>query len=123
MSFETNRVAGICYVYVDATPLPLGGTVTVGTWSSTKETKTGLSGVVGYAEMPIAAFVEIEVFTTPELDLQAFQNVRNSVVVAELANGQTWTLRNCWTTTAPEQSASEGTATLRFESKSKAEKS
>ena len=123
MSFAANRVAGTAYIYVDSVPLPLGGTITVSTWGSEKESLVGLSGVVGYKEMPRASFIEIEVMTVPELDLQAFENVRDSVVVAELANGQTWTLRGAWATTAPEHNAGEGTATLRFESKRKAEKS
>jgi len=123
MSAVANRVAGIAYVYVDAVPLPLGGTITVGTWTSEKETLVGLSGVVGYKEMPKSAFVEIEILVPGEVDLQAFEDIRDSVVVAELANGQTWTLRQAWATTAPEHNGAEGTATLRFESKRKAERS
>lgn len=123
MSFEENRVAGTCYVYIDAVPIPLGGTITVGTWTSSKETKIGLSGVVGYSEMPIACFIEVEIFVTPEVDLQAFQQIRNSTVIAEMANGQTYTIRQAWSTTPPEHNGAEGTATLRFESKAKLEKS
>lgn len=123
MFYVANCVAGTAFVYVDTAPLPLAGTITVSTWDAEKDTKTGLSGVVGYSEMPVAPFIEVEIFVTPGVNLQAFQNVRDAVVVAELANGQTWTLRGAWCTKAPEHNGAEGTATLRFESKRKAEKS
>lgn len=117
MAIVANRIAGTAYVGVDASLLPLGGTLTVSTWDAMKETKTGLSGVVGYKESPRAPFIEIEIMTTNEVDLQAFQNVRNSTVTAELANGQVWILKEAWCTTPPDANMAEGTATLRFEGK------
>lgn len=123
MSLVPNRIAGTAYCYINTVMLPLAGTITVGTWGSEKDTKTGLSGVVGYSEMPKSSFIEVEVYVTPEVNLQAFENIRDAVVVAELANGQTWTLRGAWCVSAPEHNGADGTATLRFESKRKAEKS
>lgn len=117
MSIVANRVAGTAYVHVDGSLLPLGGTITVSTWDAEKETKVGLSGVVGYKEMPRAPYIEVEVITENALDLQAFQEVRNSAVTAELGNGQVWVLNPAWATSAPEGNHAEGTATLRFEGK------
>lgn len=117
MSYQPNRVAGEGYTYVDGVALPLGGKLTVSGWTSEKETKTGLSGVVGYSEKPRAPFIEIEVITDGTLDLQAFQSVRDSTITAELANGQTFIMRNAWCTSPPDMDAADGTATLRFEGK------
>ena len=117
MAIAANRVAGTTYVYVDGALLPLGGTITVSTWDADKETVTGLSGVVGYKEKPRAPFIEIEIITANEVDLQAFQGVRNSTVTAELANGQVWVLSPAWATTAPDGNHADGTATIRFEGK------
>lgn len=118
MAGASNRVAGVAYCYVDGVLLPLGGEITVQVWDTEKETVTGLSGPVGYKETPKVPFIQVEVITTPELNLKAFQGVRSSTVIAELANGQTWTLRNAWSTTMPEMNGAEGTTTLRFEGKS-----
>lgn len=117
MAVVANRVAGVAYVYVDGALLPLGGSITVSTWDADKETVTGLSGVVGYKEMPRAPFIEVEVITASELDLQRVQGVRDSAITAELANGQVWVLSPAWATTAPEGNHAEGNATLRFEGK------
>lgn len=113
-----NRVAGIAYVYVDGIVMPLGGTLTIEPWDSEKETVKGLSGVVGYKETPMEPFIEIEVILDPALDIKAFQEVRNSVITAELANGQVYVLKPAWSTTRPDMNTGEGTATLRFEGKS-----
>lgn len=121
MSAAPNRVAGVAYVYVDGIKLDLGGKITVSPWDTEKESVKGLSGTVGYKETPMTPFIEVEVITTPDLDLQAFQNIRSSTVIAELANGQTYTLRNAWTVTRPDMDGAEGTATLRFEAKNRPE--
>ena len=115
MAGAANRVAGVAYCYVDGVKIDLGGKITVSPWGTEKESVKGLSGTVGYKETPVTPFIEIEVITTPDLNLAAFQSVRSSTVIAELANGQTWTLRNAWTTTKPDMDGAEGTATLRFE--------
>jgi hypothetical protein len=115
MAGAANRVAGVAYCYVDGVKVDLGGKITVSPWTTEKESVKGLSGTVGYKETPVTPFIEIEVITSPDLDLSAFQSVRSSTVIAELANGQTWTLRNAWSTSKPDMDGAEGTATLRFE--------
>lgn len=117
-----NRVAGITYVYTDGQTLPVGGTVTLCTWDAEKESVKGLSGVQGFKETPVAPYIEIEVITTADLDLQVFQGVTNSTVTVELANGQVWVLKQAWCTKAPDHNAGDGTATLRFEGRGRMER-
>jgi len=111
----TKRVAGVCYFKVNGEQFSVAGECTVSPEESERESLTGLAGVAGYKEMPRAAFIEVEVFTTENFDIQNVAKVDDGTVTAELANGQVWALRNAWKVGASDMSANNGTTTIRFE--------
>lgn len=110
-----KRIAGTCYVTYDGKPLQIAGSVTVSPEEFDRQSLSGLSGVAGFSETPRAAFIEVEAFTIQEMDLQEISRATDITVTAELANGQVWTLRNGWKAGTSDMSASDGTATIRFE--------
>ena len=110
-----KRVAGVCFFKVDGVQLSVAGSFTVSPEISERESMAGLSGVVGFKESPSAAFIEGEVYTENEVDIQTIAKIDDGTVTAELANGQGWALRNAWKVGRSDMSASEGTMTVRFE--------
>lgn len=110
-----NKIAGTCYVKVNAKVMTLGGTVTVSPSSVEREGKAGLSGVVGYVEKPRVPYIEVEAMTDPATKASDYDDITDATVTAELANGRVYILRNAWSTAASEINAAEGTFTKRFE--------
>ena len=89
-------------------------TMKLGTFGRT-ESLAGATGVVGFKEMPEAAFLEAEVFVRDTLDIEALTAAEDVTAVAVLANGQTRTLTDAWLANSPEVDLVGGTTTLRFE--------
>jgi hypothetical protein len=109
------RIAGTAYFKVDGEQFSLGGSMSYGVNKFTRESKAGLSGVVGYTETPHIPFVEGEFFMTSEIPTAKVESITNATITAELNNGKTILLRNAWTTGDVEVDAAAGTATIRFE--------
>lgn len=110
-----KRIAGTCYFKVGGTQLSIAGNFTVSPEGVERESMTGLGGVAGFKEMPRAPFIEGEVYTENEVDIQTIGAIDDDTVTAELANNQVWALRNAWKVGASEMSGGDGTMTVRFE--------
>ena len=115
MDGNPNRIAGVCYVKVDDKQIAIAGTAIVSPSSVERESKAGLSGVVGYIERPRVPFIEVEGHTTGDFKASDLDNVTNATVTAELANGRTYILRNAWSVAPVEINAAEGSYAKRFE--------
>lgn len=112
---NTNRCAGVCYVHKDGKQITVGGTVTVSPSSTERESKVGLSGVVGYIERPRVPYIEIEGIADPSTKASDLDDVTDSTITAELANGHTYILRNAWSVAPVEIKGEDGTFTKRYE--------
>lgn len=110
-----NRIAGTAFVKHDGEQLSIAGGITVSPLKNMKEGLSGLSGVAGYKETPRVPFIEVEVFNTAAFDISAIEDKEDMTVVAELANGDVWTLRNAWLEGEPDIDGAEGSVTLKFE--------
>lgn len=110
---NTNAVAGTAYVKVDGAQLALGGDFTVSPDMFEREGLTGLSGVVGYKEMPRVPFIKGTVYKTG-LKLKDVLKWTSVTVTAELIDGTVVTLREAWVKGGHELNAAEGTFEIEF---------
>ena len=83
-----------------------------------KSVRTGIAGqdgVHGFSEMPAIPAIEFDVSMRGEISAEDFQLMDDETVMAEMANGTVYTLRNAWKAGAAEHNAAEGTMRVRFE--------
>lgn len=113
-----QRIAGICFFKVDGQQYPLRGSFKVQPFNTKKEGIAGQDGIHGYKETPIIPFIEGEVSDLGSFSLSQLQQVTNSTITAELANGKVYTLRNAWFVDAPDLDAVDGKITIKFEGRS-----
>jgi hypothetical protein len=110
-----QRFAGIATVKADGKSFPLHGNFTV---SPSPTERTGVAGqdnVHGYMEMPRVPFIEGEISMIPDMTLHMLDNITDATVIAELANGKVYVLRNAWTKSAQEINTHDGTTRVRWE--------
>lgn len=67
------------------------------------------------SELPRVPYIEGDVSTIPSLSMVAVEQITNSTITAELANGRTYVLREAWTKSALELNTREGHVRIRFE--------
>lgn len=110
-----DRIAGVVFVKADGIQMSVAGSVTSSPFGEEREMLVGLSGPVGYKEMPRVPFLEVEIYDDAGTDLEALHALTDATVQAELANGKTHIYRNATSVTPPELNVSEGTTTMRWE--------
>lgn len=111
-----SKIAGTVFLLVDGQQLSTGGTFNYGPGEVERETMVGAGGVAGFKEMPIAGFLEAEIFTTRDLSLKTLSDATEAgTITVELANGFTYVLNGGWVTGRPEANAIGGTVTIRWE--------
>lgn len=111
----SNRVAGVCYLKANGKQLTLGGSFTVSPSTVEREGVVGLAGPAGYKEIGRIPYIEGEVVTTADLDVEALDAFVDGTVTAELANGKNYVLTNAWRAGASEIDGVEGKLPVRFE--------
>jgi hypothetical protein len=79
-----------------------------------RETLMGANGFAGYKEMPVPGFIEVAIFDQRDLDFTQMRNWSNVTATLVTASGKIIVCTGHLVTT-PEPSATDGTATLRFE--------
>jgi Phage tail tube protein len=109
------RIAGIAYLRVDGDLYPLRGNFTVSPSAVERQGIAGQDYVHGYSELPRVPFIEGDVSLVPTLSMDAVEQVTNSTVTAELANGRVYVLREAWCRSALELNSREGQVRIRFE--------
>lgn len=110
-----NRVAGVCYLKANGKQLTLGGAFTVSPSKVEREGVVGMSGVAGYKETPVIPYIEGEVITTADLDIEELDAFVGGTVTAELANGKNYVLTQAWRAGRSEIDGVEGKLPVRFE--------
>ncbi len=111
----SNRFAGVAYVTVSGSPVPLRGNLTVHFATSVKTGLAGQDGVHGYSEMPAVPAIELDVSTTQDIALEDIDVMDDETVIVEAASGKVYTLRNAWKAGATDLNTAEGSVRIRFE--------
>jgi len=109
------RIAGTCYIKVDGEQLSVQGSVEVPLITATRETLLSTAGVAGYNETQIAPYVALTAYITDKTTISTLVDGTEMTITAELANGKVYTLEGAYLAGEIAYSASDGTASLRFE--------
>jgi len=114
-STPTNRrLAGVTSVTVNGSAFA----VTEFSWdpgSVERETMTSLSGVDGYRETPVAAYVSFKFRDAQSVNVTGFVGLTNATVVIKLANGKQVVGHNLWYVGRPGVAGADATFDARFE--------
>jgi len=115
---NTRRIAGISSTTIDGVQFPLVGDIEYSASTVKRETKTGMDGVHGYSEEPVAGFISMTLRDAGNLSVANWNGFTSSTVQCTLANGKGVLLSGGWTTDVQEVATQEGTFKVRFDSDS-----
>lgn len=115
MADNTNRLAGIAYIYVDGQSYMLAADAAYSVSRVKRESLSGQSGVQGYSETPIPGSISGTFRDAGSLTVAKFNAMTNVTVMLELANGKMITGRNMWTVDSQEVKSAEATFEVKFE--------
>lgn len=115
MGDTTNRLAGTAYLTVDGQSYMLAGDFEYSSSSKSRETLTGMDGVHGYSEKPVAGHIAGTLRDSNGLRVSDLNAMTNVTVVAELANGKVIIGRNMWAVEQQSAKATDGTIEIRWE--------
>lgn len=113
-----TAIAGTAFLKVDGAMMALKGNFIV---SPSPVERTGIAGqdrVHGYQEMPRVPYIEGDISTVPEINVEDIDGLTDVTVTAELINGKVYVLRNAWAKAGHEINTAEGTFKARFEGES-----
>ena len=110
-----NRIAGVAFLKVDGRQYALRGSFTVSPSAVEREGIAGQDRVHGFKETPRVPYISGDLSLVPELSLEELEKITNATVTAELANGNSYVLRDAWTTAAFEADTGEGQVTVKWE--------
>ena len=82
------RIAGVCHITVDGKSLDISGGMTIPLSTSTKETIVSTNGSVHFKDGTY--------LVTPDFPIEDLDTMTEGTIVAELANGKTYTLSDAW---------------------------
>ena len=108
-------IAGTAFVKVDGRQLPLKGSFIVSPSPVVRSGIAGQDGVHGYQEMPRVPFIEGDISTLQEVSIEDLEGITDATVQADLINGNSYVLREAWTTAAYDIDTAEGSFKIRFE--------
>lgn len=110
-----DRFAGVAYVTVNGSPVPVRGGLTVHAARFNRTGIAGQDGVHGYSEVPVVPAIELDISATEDISAEDIQALTDATVIAETASGKTYTLRNAWKAGVFDLNAAEGSVRVRFE--------
>jgi len=109
------RFAGVALVKTDGRNIPLRGNLTVSPNSVERNMLAGQDAVHGYQELPRVPFIELDMSTLPEVEIEDIEAQVNVTVVAQLANGKQYSLSEATCRGGIEINARDGQARIRWE--------
>jgi hypothetical protein len=110
-----ERLAGVTGLTIDGNSYMVVSDVTWSPGRWRRETLTGLDGVHGFSETPLAGYVEATLRDAGSISISDFTEMRCVEVQVTLASGKVVAGSNMWNTTALEVRAAEGTFQVRFD--------
>lgn len=108
-------LAGTANYSVDGATYPVVGEAKWQVSTVKRETVTGMDGVHGFKETPVAGYIEVTIRDAGGMTVANFNAMRNNTHTLQLANGKTVVARNAWVVDTQEVDAVEGSFKLRAE--------
>ena len=115
MADNTNRLAGIAFIYIDGKSYMLAGDGAYRVSKVSRESLAGQDRVHGYAEKPEAGMIGGTLRDAGDLSVSSINAMTNVSVMLELANGKVITGRNMWATDVQEVKTQDATFEVKFE--------
>lgn len=110
-----QKFAGIAFLFVGGNQLRLRGNFTVSPSPVERTMIAGQDGVHGYQELPRVPFIEGDLSTTSDLQLESLDGMTDVNVVAQLANGWQYSLIGATCKAALEANSRDGQVRVRWE--------
>ena len=110
-----NALAGTATIAVDGRNYLLEGSFRYSPSRANRETLTGMDGVHGYKETPVAGFMSATLRDTQGLSVSDLNAMTNVTVTVQLANGKVVVMRNAWTAGVQEVDSVDGKVDVRWE--------
>jgi len=115
MADTTNRLAGTADVTVDGVTVMIAGDFEYSPSSVKRETLTGMDGVHGYKETPIAGFISALIRDSGGTTVSDFNSQTNVTISALLANGKTIIGSGLWSVDSQSVKSEDATFTVKWE--------
>ena len=115
MADTSNRIAGTAYVTVNGVSVMVEGSFKYQPSTVNRTTLTGMDGVHGYKEKPVAPYISARLRDSGGTNVQGFNKQTNVNVIAELANGKTIIGRGLWTVNVQEVESEDAVFDVRWE--------
>lgn len=110
-----RRVGGIIFLKVNGELFQAKGEFTYNVNPVKRESVVGQDVVHGFSELPKAIFIEGSITDSDELDLEAFQAIRDATITLELANEKVIVLRESFYAADGDVTTNAGEIQVRFE--------
>jgi len=110
-----QRFAGIAFLFVNGDQLALRGNFTVSPSPVERTMIAGQDGVHGYQELPRVPYIEGDISTVRDLNLEDLVNQVDVTVIAQLANGKQYTLAQATCKGGFENNTRDGQVRVRWE--------
>lgn len=115
MADTTGLLAGTAYVTVDGLTVMVEGSFKYKPSRVKRETLTGMDGVHGYKEKPVAGSISMSLRDSRGTSVLGFNNQTNVTVVAQLANGKTVIGSGMWTVDEQEVDSEDAKFDVKWE--------
>ena len=110
-----QKFAGIAFLTVAGNQLRLRGNFTVSPSPVERTMIAGQDGVHGFQELPRVPYIEGDISTTPDMNLESLDGMTDVTVVAQLANGFSYSLISATCKAALEANTRDGQVRVRWE--------
>ena len=110
-----QRIAGIAFLMVNGNQLALRGNFTVSSSPVERTMLAGQDGVHGYQELPRVPYIEGDISTVADLNLEDLDAQTDVTVTAQLANQKQYTLVGATCKSALENNTRDGQVRVRWE--------
>lgn len=112
---DPNLIAGVGSLTLDGTQLAVKANMTISPSPLTREGIAGQDRVHGYKEMPAVPWMEADLSVQHGFPIEDMNLDVDSTLVAQLADGRVYVLRNCWYVGRTEINTQDGQYRARFE--------
>jgi hypothetical protein len=110
-----QKIAGVAHLNVDGVQVALRGNFTISHSMLERTMLAGQDGIHGYQELPRVPYIEADLSTVSNFDIQTLDLQFDITVVAELANGWTWQMTDAICKAGLEQNTRDGQTRVRWE--------
>jgi hypothetical protein len=113
-----NRIGGLLSLRVDGSQYEARGNFQVMPSAVKRTGVAGQDSVHGYIEEPTVPSIKGDISIGNQLSVEALEQITDSTVQVQLANGRTYVLVDAWVTAAFVIDAHDGKVEVTFEGKS-----